>query len=381
MTVPENTPSQAHSLKGDSFVSGSLDDSEISLLDIVNFLRSAWKKLAIAAIVGAVLGIGSWYILGSYKAELVLNNNGGTDLVGWRALQKVMPNLASQIIDESKVPEGQESLYRTLSSPEWWQKNALASYAMTKADTKDLSSTVGLESAGVLIVSINLTAAGSSRALAIENVRGAKNFLLQGASYLAIKSMLSAQESQLINSDAEISHKINSTQVELGYQEMRLKSLESLAKRFPNEQKSAGQVVDPKDSGAKYLPMSTQIIAANADINASKESLERLKDDQGQMKTLRAWVEQVTPLMSSTYDGIALTHQLLEQEAEIRKTIDPNDYKALALVDIIRSNLLANNVRFSRSFEMNTAPTVDGKKGMLKSTVVGLAGALPLERS
>jgi hypothetical protein len=381
MTVPENTPSQAHSLKGDSFVSGSLDDSEISLLDIVNFLRSAWKKLAIAAIVGAVLGIGSWYILGSYKAELVLNNNGGTDLVGWRALQKVMPNLASQIIDESKVPEGQESLYRTLSSPEWWQKNALASYAMTKADTKDLSSTVGLESAGVLIVSINLTAAGSSRALAIENVRGAKNFLLQGASYLAIKSMLSAQESQLINSDAEISHKINSTQVELGYQEMRLKSLESLAKRFPNEQKSAGQVVDPKDSGAKYLPMSTQIIAANADINASKESLERLKDDQGQMKTLRAWVEQVTPLMSSTYDGIALTHQLLEQEAEIRKTIDPNDYKALALVDIIRSNFLANNVRFSRSFEMNTAPTVDGKKGMLKSTVVGLAGALPLERS
>ena len=356
-------------------------EGEISLLDIVNFLRSAWKKLAIAAIVGAVLGIGSWYILGSYKAELVLNNNGGTDLVGWRALQKVMPNLASQIIDESKVPEGQESLYRTLSSPEWWQKNALASYAMTKADTKDLSSTVGLESAGVLIVSINLTAAGSSRALAIENVRGAKNFLLQGASYLAIKSMLSAQESQLINSDAEISHKINSTQVELGYQEMRLKSLESLAKRFPNEQKSAGQVVDPKDSGAKYLPMSTQIIAANADINASKESLERLKDDQGQMKTLRAWVEQVTPLMSSTYDGIALTHQLLEQEAEIRKTIDPNDYKALALVDIIRSNLLANNVRFSRSFEMNTAPTVDGKKGMLKSTVVGLAGALPLERS
>ena len=97
-------------------------DSEISLLDIVNFMHSAWKKLAIAAIVGAVLGIGSWYILGSYKAELVLNNNGGTDLVGWRALQKVMPNLASQIIDKSKVPEGQETLYRTLASPEWWQK-------------------------------------------------------------------------------------------------------------------------------------------------------------------------------------------------------------------------------------------------------------------
>jgi hypothetical protein len=99
------------------------------------------------------------------------------------------------------------------------------------------------------------------------------------------------------------------------------------------------------------------------------------------MKTLRVWVKQVIPLISNTYDGIALTQQLLEQEAEIRNTIDLNDYKASALVDSIRSNLLANNVRFSRSFEMNTAPTVDGKKGMLKSTVVGLAGALPLERS
>ena len=246
---------------------------------------------------------------------------------------------------------------------------------MTKADTKDLSSTVGLESAGTSIVSITLTADGSSKALAIDNVRGAKNFFLQGASYLAIKSMFSAQETQIINSDAEISHKINSTQVELGYQQDRLKSLEALAKRFPGEQKTVGQVVDPKDSGAKYLPISTQIIAANTDINASKESLERLKDDQTQMKVLRVWVKLVTPLMINTYDGIALTQKLLEQEAEIRKTIDPNDYKALALVDVIRSNLLANNVRFSKGFEMNTAPTVGGKKGMIKSAAGGLAGA------
>jgi hypothetical protein len=51
------------------------DDSEISLLDIINFLQSAWKKLAIAAVVGAVLGLGSWYILGSYQAEYILLNN------------------------------------------------------------------------------------------------------------------------------------------------------------------------------------------------------------------------------------------------------------------------------------------------------------------
>jgi uncharacterized protein involved in exopolysaccharide biosynthesis len=66
MTVPENTPSQAHSLKGDSFVSGSLDDSEISLLDIVNFLADSWKKLVAAALAGALLGLGFWFLVASY---------------------------------------------------------------------------------------------------------------------------------------------------------------------------------------------------------------------------------------------------------------------------------------------------------------------------
>jgi len=47
-------------------------ENEISLLDIVTFVQSAWKKLAIAAVVGAVLGLGNWYFLGSYQAEYVL---------------------------------------------------------------------------------------------------------------------------------------------------------------------------------------------------------------------------------------------------------------------------------------------------------------------
>jgi hypothetical protein len=375
MTVPENTPSQAHSLKGDSFVSGSLDDSEISLLDIVNFLVDSWKKLAIAAAVGAVLGLAGWFFLGSYQAELVLLNNGGTDLLGWRSLQKTLPNLADQILDESKAPESQESLYRMLSNPVWWQKNALATYGMSKADTKDLASTAGLESAGTSIVSLTLTAGGSSRQKALDSVRGAKSFLLQGSSYLMLKSMFSAQEAQLMGADADIAKKINATQIELGYQQERLKSLENLAKRFPSEQKTISQVVDPKDSGAKYLPLSTQIIAVNTDINGGKEALERLKDQQAQMAALRAWVKQISPLMNSTFDGLALGKQLLEQEAILRATIDPADLKSLVFVDNLRSSLIAVDVRFSKGFEMNTAPTSSGKKGMIKSIAGGLAAA------
>jgi len=357
-----------------SLAQDSSSDAEISLVDIVNFLQSAWKKLVIASIVGAVLGLVGWIFLGSYQAELVLLNNGGTDLVNLRSLQKSLPNLADQMIDESKVPQGQESLYRTLATPDWWQKNLVPTYGMSKADTKDLASTAGLESAGTSIVSLTLTAGGSTKEKAAENVRSAKTFLLQGASYLAIKSMLNSQESQLSSADADIAKKINATQVELGYQQERLKSLESLAKRFPNEQKTISQVVDPKDSGAKYMPISTQIIAANTDINASKEALERLKDAQDQTAVLRTWVKQASPLVEGSYDGLALIKQLLQEESQLRATLDPKDPKSQAFVDGLRSTLISINVRFTKGLEANTAPTAN-KKGMIKTTAAGLFAA------
>lgn len=123
------------------------------------------------------------------------------------------------------------------------------------------------------------------------------------------------------------------------------------------------------------MPISTQIIAANTDINGSKESLERLKDAQAQMAVLRIWVKQVSPLMNEGgYDGILLTKKLLEQESQLRATLNPSDPKSLAYVDGLRSTLLANDVRFSKGFEMNTAPTAS-KKGMIKATAGGLAAA------
>lgn len=351
-------------------------EGEISLLNVINFLQDSWKKLAIVAFTGALLGLAGWFFLGSYQAELVLNNNGGTDLVGWRSLQKYLPNLADQIISESRVPEGQESLYRTLANPDWWQKNAVPVYGVSKADAKDLLSAVGLESAGNIIVRLTITASGSSQTKALENAYGAKSFLLQAASYLAVKSLFNAQEAQLMTADAGIQQKINAAQVELGYQQGRLKNLEVLAKRFPNEFKVISQVIDPKDSGAKYMPISTQIIAVNTDINGNKETLERLKDAQAQMEILRSWVKQVSPLMNgANYNGITLTRQLLEQEAKLRATLDQGDPKALVFVDGLRSSLLAIDVRFSKSFEMNIAP-IAKKHGMIKAVASGSVVAL-----
>ena len=137
MTQIQNSPNLLPNEQSREF------EAEISLLDIVNFLQGTWKKLAIAALVGAVLGFGNWYFLGSYQAEYVLLNNNNNnipsyalDLVSWKMLQKSLPNLAAQMVDEDKAPKDQENLYRVMSSADWWQKNITPSYALSKVDTR-----------------------------------------------------------------------------------------------------------------------------------------------------------------------------------------------------------------------------------------------------
>lgn len=358
------------------------DDGEISLLDIVNFLQASWKKLAIASLVGAALGLGGWLVLGKYSAEYVLLNNNNNnsyalDLVSWKMLQKSLPNLANQVVDENKISQDQLPLYKQMSGDQWWQKNVLPSFALSKADTKDLAGiSKDLDLAATTILSFTLTAIGSSKEQAIDNVRSVANFLRTGSAYLQLRSLLSIYETQTLSTVAELQQKITSTQIEMAYQLERAKSLEELHKRFPGGGSSAQQVVDPKDSGAKYLPLATQIIAVNNDINASKEGLIRLQKRLDQITLAKTFLDQALPLQDQTFDGLALNKQLLEVESNLRAKLSKDDSNGTQFLNELRAQLITIQVRFTKGLEANTSPTSSGKKGMIKSTAGGLAAAL-----
>jgi hypothetical protein len=357
--------------------------SEISLLDIVNFVQESWKKLAIAAVVGAVLGFASWNFLGSYQAEYVLLNNNNNnnknsyaiDLVSWKTIQKSLPNLAAQIEDEGRAPEGQARLYKSLASGQWWQINVVPSYAISKADTKDLAAiSKDLDLASTTILSLTVKADGPTKEKAIQNVRGAATFLRTGSAYLQLRSILNSYETETISTVADLQKKITTTEIEMGYQVQRARSLEDLHKRFPGGNNTNNQVVDPKDSGAKYLPLATQIIAVNNDINQSKEVLQRYKDRLTQIALIKIFLEEASLLAEKTFDGILLGDELLAIETKLRAKLSKEDIKQQEVFDQLRTQLLSVKSRFTKSLDANTAPT-STKKGMLKTTAGGMAGA------
>ena len=358
-------------------------EGEISLLYIINFLQASWKKLAIASLVGAVLGLGGWFVLGKYSAEYVLlnniiNNNYSLDLVSWKMLQKSLPNLADQIIDENKVPEGQSVLYKQMSDNQWWHKNVIPSYALSKADVKDLAGiSKNLDAASTTILSFTFMVGGSSKEQAIENVRAAAKYLRTGSAYLQLRSLLSGYETQTLSNVADLQQKITSVKVEMGYQQERIRQLEGLHKRFAGGNASTQQVVDANDSSAKYLPLQTQIIAANNDLNGSKEGLERLQKRLDQIALTKIFLDQALLLQDQTFDGLVLDKQLLEIEANLRTKLAKDDSNGAQFLDELHAQLISIQVRFTKGLEFNTAPTAS-KKGMIKSAAGGLAVALLL---
>jgi hypothetical protein len=356
----------------------------ISLLEVINFLTDSWKKLIIAALVGAILGLIGWFFLGSYSAEYVLLNSANTktntntyglDLLTWKIIQKGLPNLAAQIVERGKVSDSQIGIYRTLSSDQWWQKNATPIYALSKADSKDLTG-IGKEfdGASTAILSITVRADGPSKEDAINAVRAAAQFLRSGGAYLQIRGLLNAYEGEVISATGEIQRIITSTQIEMGYQQQRVKFLEELYKRYPNNSSATQQVIDSKESGAKYLSIITQIIAAKNDINQSKEVLSRMDDRLAQLVLTKLFLDEALTKIEVTFDGLVLDKELLSIEANLREKISKADPSQREVLDRIRSQLLEIQARFTKGLDGNVSLAISSKKGIIKSVAGGFAG-------
>jgi hypothetical protein len=224
-------------------------------------------------------------------------------------------------------------------------------------------------------LSLTVKAAGPTKEKAIENVRAVATFLRAGSSYLQLRNILNSYEAETITTIADLQKKITTTEIELGYQVKRAKSLEDLHKRFPGSNNTINQLLDPKDSGAKYLPLVTQIIAVNNEIDQSKEALQRYKDRLTQIALIKTFLEEASPLAEKTFDGILLGDELLAIEVKLRAKLPKEDIRQQEVFDQLRTQLLSVKSRFTKDLNANTAPTNIGKKGMIKTTVAGLAGA------
>lgn len=252
------------------------------------------------------------------------------------------------------------------------ENNVETTFALSKADTKDLiSMSKDLDGAGSNIISLTVIASGYSRKTSIENAHVATRFLLTGGAYLQLRSVLNSYEAEALSTKADIEKLIGFMEIESAYLQERAKNLDDMLRSFPNDQKIAKQVTDPKDSGSKYLPISTQIIAINTEIYQNRETLARLTDHLNRIEMMNLFLQEASPQTKSQFDGILLIKKYLLIEDVLRKSIPPNNSQAFVALDRLHNKLLKLESRFTKGLEVNTPP-VSYKRGPIKAMLEGL---------
>jgi hypothetical protein len=360
------------------------DEQEINLNDIIDFFVTKWKVLLGGALAGFVMALGGAFWLGQYEAEATLVNKSvaerqgierqgierqgierqgierqgierqGIDYLTWKSLQRNLPILAARA---SEANAGEEGFLKVLSSKTWWQSNVVPTFALAKEDAKIMPGiSKELQNAeSVKIKDFVVTAKGASKEEVLENLSVATAFLRSGAAYLALEDVIAGYRIELLNAESGTANEIAASEIELAYLKGRLAELESLRARFPgNAAAIIAQPADYSDSGAKYLPVVTQLVAVHTDIGALKEKLSRLNSRKSQLAIMGGFLSQAVPVLDGNLDGLAATAELMRIEAGMRKDLPASDWNRITVLNGIRQDLVSIQTRFTLGLEQPT---------------------------
>lgn len=342
---------------------------EISLGEIVDFLLGEWRRLLGAATVVMVLVVGGAFLFGGYKVDgLIVNSNPSNpsnpsndafDFVKWKYFQKALPDLAAGLVQAKRVKPDEEEQFKRLSRPEWWEKNVVPVYAFSKNDSKLMGGvSKELDASGTIIQYLVVDGSGNTKEAAERNLAINVEFIRSGSAYLALKSLVLNIDATTAKAEADLRKRVLAAEVEMKFLEQKAKNLELLRKRFPGNAPGAGaggQVLDPKDAVAKFLPLDTQLVAVNADIYSLEESLTRLKNSQIQQTALRGFLEKAIPAVAQATEGVGLGNELLKIVAESRKEVAADDLIRQQELTGLESNIRSILTSFDKGLQASVA--------------------------
>jgi hypothetical protein len=262
-----------------------------------------------------------------------------------------------------------------MRSAQWWSKNVVPTYSLSKADTKELAamSKQMTEAGGDTILNFVVSAKASNQSEAEKNVASAVRFMQQGVAFMSLQNFINSYEVEVLNSESDLRKRLTQANIELKYLQERARNLERLRERFPaNTPVANQQVVDLKDSNAKFMPISTQLVAVQSDINGLQESLVRLQDQQVRLKVMADFVNQALPLMAKDFNGLTLVDQLLKIEQDLRAKADAQDINQQQALNNIQALLVSTKTFFSKGLEVRLAPTTAKATGVVGPALGGL---------
>jgi hypothetical protein len=348
----------------------NFDDYTISLLDVVQFVKESYKKIALLALGGSICAFILTIALGQYTASLSLLNYAELDIPRIKYLQAALPKLSQE--DSIKWSENY------LSSEQLWATAIKVKSLVGKSDARDLIDPSSLKSDRFNIYAIEMIGKSNTKQLAEERVQEIRNYFINGTVFIELRDLVRQYQLKINTNNAKLGTQILNAEVELAYIERRIKNLNELKRQYPTtitSQNNPLLVVDAKDSGAKYLPVLTQIIAATADQNNQLELLQRYKEEGAQMRVYSSFFEKANPLVDAGLKDPQLLENLMNIIDEAKKEANTKSEK-------VTLSAIEGDLKKIMAFKLYGLPQI-GSIGITgpaypKNTAIGLFGGAML---
>jgi len=200
---------------------------------------------------------------------------------------------------------------------------------------------------GVLILGSDSTANAVS-----SNLLTVAQFVRSGGAFLAIESLLGGYEMMLNQDAVQIDERMISLQINAEHLRKQAATLESLRKQFPQPAANGVQTLELKSSDTKYLPLTTQLIAVNADLAENQENLLLLRSKQEELAVLNQFAVAAKALLKNDFDGLKLAQQLLKLQVEIEKGIGNPSLYQKRILGQIKLDLVSIDTRYGVGLEV-----------------------------
>ena len=347
------------------------NDQELSLRDLVNFIREFYKQIFYFALAGLIFGYISVFLI-PYTATINLSNNAGISLSELRYYLTQIPRV--DIDDQKNKSNKGGKLY---ADEIFWREHVKPITLLNKSDGKDLLDASSLNVDGSKISSIQIFTKGSPTVDAAQQLGQIKDDFISGIKFVLARDLIRELDLEALTINNEMKSKYLTSEIELEYLQKRIKNLHKLKNQFPSSINIGTQVVDAKDSGSKYLPITTQIIAATTDANNLVENLAKYEDAASMSVVKALFVKKAEPLLPSDNHNPLLLQDLLSICEQIASNLsDPNQMleierikQRLAAIQITKINRLTESgaVSFERK-----SPLTFSLFGLLAGLLIGL---------
>lgn len=392
------------------------ENIQISLYDVVKFLTNRWKLYLAGFVLGAIVATSFAHLNSSYTASVLMNisrsfETSGTfeasgvgreapfDLIAWRATQKRLVELMQDLASSDRGQDKKPAYVDVLASAGWWPQHVVPIKVLTTDEAKELlginSMIIGnnkpsedtplLKSLARVIAeatrisALQLSQTAKTADIAISQVEETADAIISSLALLRYHAFKDALHTQALGLEAKTSAELGVLSLKLNVLERQRERLIRLNQEYPNSSAQWKGVLD-KDM-SKYLPIPTQLIAINLDIDQIKEQMSAVKLDQEQNAINREFAKEAARILHKEYSNKVAGEQMLNLENTMRMGLKSGDVHRLIALDRIRAQLLT--ILSINDSQIKEAPAFISKaptplKAGIKGAGLGLALALLL---